>query len=48
MIGAVGPVSTLVLAAIFLQEPFSAVQLFGAALVLTGAITVSLQHNKGA
>lgn len=46
MIGAVGPVSTLVLAAMFLNEPFSATQLFGAALVLTGVVTVSLQHNQ--
>lgn len=46
MISAVGPVSTLVLAAIFLQEPLSAVQIFGAALVLIGVITVSAQRNK--
>jgi len=48
MISAVGPVSTLALAAIFLQEPFSAVQIFGAALVLIGVVTVSAQRNKTA
>ncbi|MEJ2645139.1 MAG: DMT family transporter [Gammaproteobacteria bacterium] len=42
MIGAVGPVSTIALAAVFLGEPVSAVQLFGAALVLIGVITVSV------
>lgn len=45
MIGAVGPVSTLGLAALFLGEPLSAVQLFGAALVLIGVVTVSLQRR---
>ncbi|MGA7801830.1 MAG: DMT family transporter [Gammaproteobacteria bacterium] len=43
MIGAVGPVSTIALAAVFLGEPVSAVQLFGAALVLVGVVTVSLR-----
>jgi len=45
MIGAVGPVSTIALAALFLGEPLSAVQLFGVALVLIGVITVSLQSR---
>jgi len=45
MIGAIGPVSTLVLAAVFLGEPLTAVQLGGAALVLAGVTTVSLQRR---
>jgi drug/metabolite transporter (DMT)-like permease len=47
MISAVGPVSTIAMAALFLGEPFSAIQLVGAALVLGGVITVSLQRRAG-
>ncbi|MEJ2508673.1 MAG: DMT family transporter [Gammaproteobacteria bacterium] len=46
LIGAVGPVSTIALAAVFLGEPISAVQILGAALVLIGVITVSLRQRR--
>lgn len=42
LIGAVGPVSTLLLAYVFLGEPLGPLQLQGAALVLTGVLIVSL------
>lgn len=45
MIGAVGPVSTIALAAVFLHEPVSVAQLFGAALVLIGVVTVTLRRS---
>jgi drug/metabolite transporter (DMT)-like permease len=42
MLGAIGPVSTIVLGAIFLGEPVTAIQLAGAALVLLGVLAISL------
>lgn len=46
MIGAIGPVSTIALAAVFLGEPVSPAQLLGAALVLIGVVTVSLRGKR--
>jgi drug/metabolite transporter (DMT)-like permease len=43
IIGAVGPVSTILLGAVFLGEPITAVQVSGAALVLAGVLAISLQ-----
>ncbi len=43
--GAVGPVSTLALGAIFLSEPVSALQLIGTALVICGVLWVSLHKT---
>src|SRR5215204_883152 len=40
IIGSVGPVSTILQAAIFLQEPINALQLFGTGLILTGVLMV--------
>jgi drug/metabolite transporter (DMT)-like permease len=42
IIGAVGPVATIFLGAIFLDEPITALQLAGAALVLAGVLAISL------
>lgn len=42
IVGAVGPVATLILGAIFLSEPVSALQLMGTALVIGGVLWVSL------
>ncbi len=42
LVGAVGPVATLFLAYVFLGESLSLIQLQGAALVLAGALIVSL------
>ncbi|MDA8094990.1 MAG: DMT family transporter [Betaproteobacteria bacterium] len=42
LISASGPVSTLFLAALFLNEPVTTVQLAGTALVMAGVLTVSL------
>ena len=43
IIGAVGPVATIVLGAVFLDESITAVQVSGAALVLAGVLAISLQ-----
>ena len=42
MIGSVGPVATIFFGAIFLSEPITIVQLAGAALVVAGALSISL------
>jgi drug/metabolite transporter (DMT)-like permease len=42
MIGSIGPVATIFLGAIFLSEPITVIQLGGAALVVAGAISISL------
>lgn len=41
MVSSVGPVATIFLAYIFLDEPITAVQLMGAGLVLTGVMIIS-------
>ena len=43
LLGCIGPISTLALAAMFLGEPITAVQLVGAALVLCGIVIISLR-----
>ena len=42
LISSIGPITTIFLAYFFLNEPMSAVQLFGSALVLAGVLLVSL------
>lgn len=45
MIGAVGPVATIALGYWFLDEPITAIQVSGAALVLAGVLIISLQKK---
>jgi drug/metabolite transporter (DMT)-like permease len=44
IIASVGPIATIVLGAIFLDESITAIQLLGAALVLAGVLAISLQR----
>ena len=44
MLGAIGPVSTIALGAVFLGEPITVIQLAGAALVLVGVLAISLRR----
>ena len=46
MIGAVGPVATILFGSWFLDEAITAIQLAGAALVLAGVLAISLQKTK--
>ena len=43
--GSIGPVATIFLGAIFLDEPVTLVQVAGAALVLAGVLTISLRKK---
>ena len=43
LVACCGPISTFVLANIFLDEPISAAQLFGASLVLAGVMIISVK-----
>ena len=43
LVACIGPISTIVLANIFLGEPISAAQLFGAILVLVGVMIISVK-----
>ena len=45
IIGSVGPIATIFLAAIFLEEHITVFQLAGAAFVLAGVLTISLQKK---
>ena len=49
MLGTVGPVATIFLGFAFLDEPITAIQLAGAALVMAGVLAISLAKapNKG-
>jgi drug/metabolite transporter (DMT)-like permease len=47
IIGCVGPVSTILQASIFLQEPVSALQLLGTALILGGVFIVGQKKQAG-
>ena len=47
MLGTVGPVATIFLGFVFLDEPITAIQLAGAALVMTGVLTISLAKAPG-
>jgi len=46
LIGSVGPVSTILMAYVFLQEGLSALQVAGSALVLAGVLIVSLHSRR--
>jgi drug/metabolite transporter (DMT)-like permease len=46
IIGSVGPIATLFLAALFLGEHITAVQLVGAGFVLAGVLAISFQKTK--
>ena len=46
LIGSIGPVVTIVLAYVFLNEDFSLLQIAGSALVLLGVLIVSLNSRK--
>ena len=46
IIGSVGPIATIFLGFIFLDEPITAVQLLGAGLVMAGVLAISLQKAK--
>ena len=46
IVGAVGPVATIFLGAVFLDEAITALQLAGAALVLAGILAISLTKKK--
>jgi len=46
IVGSVGPVSTIILAYIFLGEDISLIQILGTALVLAGVLTVSGSQKK--
>ena len=46
IIGGIGPVSTIVLASIFLNETFSTAQVIGTAIVIFGVIYISVNMKK--
>lgn len=46
IIGSVGPVSTIILANIFLGEPIVLIQIIGTVFVLAGVLIVSLENKK--
>ena len=46
IIGGIGPVSTIVLASIFLNETFSTAQIIGTAIVIVGVIYISVNMKK--
>ena len=46
IVGAVGPVSTIILAYFFLGENINIIQLIGTILVMLGVIIISIQKNK--
>jgi drug/metabolite transporter (DMT)-like permease len=47
LIGSIGPVSTILMAYVFLQEGVSLMQIAGSALVLAGVLIVSLHGRRG-
>nr|AEI30637.1 DUF6 transmembrane-containing membrane protein [uncultured microorganism] len=47
MLGTVGPVATIFLGFAFLDEPITAIQLAGAALVMTGVVAISISRAPG-
>jgi len=46
LIGSIGPVSTIVMAYMFLGEAISALQIIGSSLVLTGVVIISMNSRK--
>jgi drug/metabolite transporter (DMT)-like permease len=47
IIGSVGPIATIFLGFVFLDEPITAIQLAGAGLVMAGVLAISLQKPRG-
>lgn len=47
MLGTVGPVATIFLGLVFLDEPITAIQVAGAALVMAGVLAISLAKAPG-
>ncbi|WP_248723379.1 DMT family transporter [Seonamhaeicola sp. ML3] len=47
VIAGFGPISTIILAAIFLSEKLTLLQLLGALIVISGILVVSMKSNKG-
>lgn len=45
IVASIGPIATIFLGAMFLDEPITALQLLGAALVLAGILAISLQKK---
>ncbi len=48
IIGSIGPIATIALGAMFLDEPVTVVQIAGALLVLCGVLVISLAREVGA
>lgn len=46
IVAGVGPISTIVLAAIFLNETLTFLQMFGASIVIAGIVLMSLKNEK--
>jgi drug/metabolite transporter (DMT)-like permease len=46
LIGSIGPVSTIFMAYVFLNERISLLQIAGSALVLAGVLVISLSTKK--
>jgi drug/metabolite transporter (DMT)-like permease len=47
LIGSIGPISTILMAYVFLQEDVSSMQIAGSALVMIGVLIVSLHSGRG-
>ena len=46
IVGSIGPVSTIILAAIFLGERITIYQLFGTAIVIAGVLLITTSKKK--
>jgi drug/metabolite transporter (DMT)-like permease len=46
IVGSIGPVSTLIMANVFLQEHISIYQIAGTAMILLGVLLISGQKQK--
>ncbi len=46
IIGSIGPVSTIILASVFLGERLNTLQWMGAAIVISGVVMVNIEKNK--
>jgi drug/metabolite transporter (DMT)-like permease len=47
LIGSIGPVSTILMAYVFLHESLSLLQIFGSSLVLVGVLMISMNSRRG-
>lgn len=47
IVAGIGPISTIILAAIFLNETLTLLQMFGALIVIAGIVFMSLKKEKG-